>query len=72
MIDRFLNEKYQIVIDEYDRNYVPHVTLVIGVLLILRVGMFLRIKDHIPEDEIFIDEIIIGARDREPTCFRIA
>lgn len=72
MIDRFLNEKYQIVIDEYDRKYVPHVTLFRDEDEKILDEMFLRIKDHIPEDEIFIDEIIIGARDREPTCFRIA
>ena len=70
-IDVFLSDKYQIPIDEFDRNYIPHVTLFRDDDQWKLDEMFQRIKDHIPEDEICIDEIIIGSRDQESSCFRI-
>ena len=55
IIDQFLYDRYQIPIDEFDKNYVPHITLFRDDDENKIIEMFNLVKDKIPDlsDEIY-------------------
>ena len=70
-IDDNLLERYQIPVDEFDRNYHPHVTLFRDDDGEKLEEMLNRIRDHFPMEDVRIEEVIIGARGKEGCLYQL-
>ena len=71
IFDVFLKEKYQIPVDEFDRNYHPHITLFRDDSLEKLDEMYDRICSRFCYEEVMIEDVIIGGKQQESQCFRI-
>ena len=70
-IDDYLLERYQIPVDEFDRNYHPHVTLFRDDDGEKLEEMLNRIRDHFPMEDVRIEEVIIGAKGKESCLYQL-
>ena len=70
-IDHFLKEGSGIEVDEFDRNYVPHVTLFRDEDEDKLDRMFKRLEKKICEKDVWIDRSFIGGRNRENVFFEM-